>query len=226
MIASTQSLNPPAQAPRGDAIVTVLPPIHASDEMHHRIANSLQLLSAMVSVDARMVQDPAARATLERAQQRIGAIGRVHRQLYREQHAATIDLHAYLGELAEDLEASFSHGDAHRRVRVDAMPVEIAPDRASLIGMLVCELVSNACKYAYAAGVPGDLRVTLRALAWGGYVLEVEDRGAGGGAMDGQARGTGFGSQLVAMLSRRLGGAHRWEDARPGTRFVLQVGAA
>jgi hypothetical protein len=37
------------------------------------------------------------------------------------------------------------------------------------------------------------------------------------------SRGTGIGSQLVAIMARRMRAAHRWHDNAPGTRFTLCV---
>lgn len=205
--------------------VTVLPatpePSNA-DEINHRIANSLQLLSAMVSVEARAIEDPAALAALDMTQRRIGAIASVHRHLYRTHETAILDLGAYLTEIGSDLEAGCASRTIDRRVVVQAAHVAVTAEDATAIGIIVSELVSNACKYAYAPDAPGDVRITLRHLPLRGYVLEVEDRGRG---LDGAAiRGTGLGSRLIHMMAARLGGSHDYHDALPGTRFVLCVG--
>lgn len=204
--------------------LVVLPPApepSSADEVNHRIANSLQLLSAMVSIEARGVADPAARAALDKTQQRIGAIASVHRHLYRTRDASVIDLAAYLEELGGELEAGCADPAAGRRVLVQAAPVWVAAEEATAIGIIVSELVGNACKYAYAADEPGDVRIALRPLPPRGYVLEVEDRGRGlGGSVD----GTGLGRRLVEMMAARLGAWHGYQDAQPGTRFALCMG--
>ncbi|PXA88942.1 hypothetical protein DMC47_29285 [Nostoc sp. 3335mG] len=211
--------------PSSSGDVVVLPPVgdpSPADEMNHRIANSLQLLMAMVSVEAREVLDPQARAVLQMTGRRIGAIANVHRHLYRSHDAASVALDAYLEELAADLEQGCGQGAAGRRIRVRADAVSVPPDTANSIGILVSELVTNAWKYAYAPDAPGDVLVTLGAMPFGGYRLEVEDRGCGRG--NGDAQGSGMGSRLIALMAARLRAAHGWQDARPGTRFVLMSG--
>ena len=206
-----------------DPAVTVLPAApepSSTDEMNHRIANSLQLLSAMVSVEARTIEDPAALAALDMTQRRIGAIASVHRHLYRMHETSVVDLCAYLNELGADLEAGCGSVAIDRHVIVQAAPVAVTAEDATAIGIVVSELVSNACKYAYAADEPGDVRITLHHLPLRGYLLEVEDRGRG--LAEAVIRGTGLGSRLVHMMVRRLGGSHGYH-ARPGTRFVLRV---
>jgi hypothetical protein len=142
--------------------MTVLPPApepSSADEINHRIANSLQLLSAMVSVEASGIADPAARAALDTTRRRIGAIASVHRQLYRVHGSEMVDLRAYLDELGEELERGCADADSGRRVIVRAAPLEVPPEEATSIGILVSELVANTCKYAYAPGAPGDVVV-------------------------------------------------------------------
>jgi two-component sensor histidine kinase len=60
-------------------------------------------------------------------------------------------------------------------------------------------------------------------MLFGGYILEVEDRGRGR-APDAAPHGSGLGSRLIDMMAARLGGWHGYDDARPGTRFVFCVG--
>ncbi|MBC9032639.1 sensor histidine kinase [Sphingomonas sp. JC676] len=216
-----------ADTTTGDApAITVLPADpepSSADEINHRISNSLQLLSAMVSVEARGIEDPAARAALDMTQRRISAIASVHRQLYRTHEASTVDLGAYLDELGYELEAGYANAAAGRRVLVDASSITVTAMEATAIGIMVSELVGNACKYAYAPNEPGDVRIALRPMLFGGYILEVEDSGRGR-VPDATPEGSGLGSRLIDMMATRLGGWHGYDDARPGTRFIFCVG--
>ncbi|WP_404339751.1 ATP-binding protein [Sphingomonas sp. MMS12-HWE2-04] len=103
-----------------------------------------------------------------------------------------------------------------------AQTVEVNAEDATSIGILVSELVGNACKYAYAADEPGDIAIQLETLPLGGYRLDVADRGCGMAA-DAAPQGTGLGARLIAMMASRLGGEQGWHDAGPGTRFTLRV---
>jgi two-component sensor histidine kinase len=208
-----------------EPVVTIIPaapePTQA-DEINHRVANSLQLLSAMVSIAARGIEDPMALAALDMTQRRIGAIASVHRQLYQARETSMIDLGAYLQDLGRDLEDGYANATAGRRILVRTGPVAIAAENAIAIGIIVSELVGNACKYAYAPDEPGDVRIALRALPFGGYTLEVSDSGRGMTA--GVApKGTGLGKRLIAMMAARLEASHDYLDAMPGTRFMLRV---
>lgn len=212
--------------PERASTITVLPAvsqISIADEINHRVANSLQLLSALVSIEARQMVDPLAVAALHMTQRRIGAIAGVHRQLYRSGDAKALDLSQYLEELVSDLDQSCGNPVAGRNVRVEAETLIMSSDKAMAIGIIVSELVGNACKYAYDPGQPGDVHVTLRSMPFGGYRLDVSDRGCGIQA-DATPQGTGLGAKLIEMMSARLHAYCCWQDAWPGTRFVLIAG--
>ena len=71
------------------------------------------------------------------------------------------------------------------------------------VGIIVTELVSNACKYAYSDGAAGEVRVTLRPADNGHFRLNVQDDGPGLSA--GEApKGTGLGA----------GSSRRWPPRR------------
>jgi two-component sensor histidine kinase len=196
-------------------------------EMNHRVANSLQLVSAMVSLQARGIADPAAREALRATQRRIEAVAQVHSRLYRSHGAEDVDLAAYLADLAGQLHDSYD-----RPISVEAAAMRVPVDRAISIGVIVSELVSNACKYAYDAREPGGVSVRLSTDPGGGYRLEVADRGIGlpaegrvrgtGMPAEGRVRGTGMGRHLIELMAQSLRATGGYEAAPAGTRYVLR----
>ena len=189
-------------------------------EVNHRVANSLQLVSAFVHLQAATVTDGAARAALESTKQRIGAIAQVHKRLYSSSDVEWVDMRDYLAALAEELEQTWSTPSSPRRVRVDAEPVRLRTDRAVSVGIIVTELVSNACKYAYSGGQSGEVRVTLKAARGRNFELNVQDDGPGMG--DGEEpKGTGLGGRLIAAMASSLQSEVVLEDAGAGLSATL-----
>jgi two-component sensor histidine kinase len=172
-------------------------------EVNHRVANSLQLVSSFVRLQANALSDPGARHALEDTQQRIIAIGQVHKRLYSSADVDTVDMHDYLAALAGELELTWSTATSPRRVLLQAQPLRLKTDKAVSVGIIVTELVSNACKYAYAEGQTGDVRICLAEDGESGFRLSVSDDGQG--MRPGESpKGTGLGAALIAAMAKGL----------------------
>lgn len=103
--------------------------------------------------------------------------------------------------------------------------METPTDKAITIGIVVSELVTNACKYAYRDREPGDVRVKLRQLPDGWGELIVEDDGAGftqNSNGDANSQGTGLGSRILKTMARSLHSNLQYDDVPVGTRARLQ----
>ena len=193
-------------------------------EVNHRVANSLQLVSAMVRLQAGALSDPAARAALEDTQRRISAIAQVHRRLYTGGDVEHVDMREYLGALVDELGQTWSTAEQPRALRLVADPIQLPTDRAVSLGVIVTELVSNACKYAYPSG-SGEVRVALHRDGDDVFLLAVEDDGVGmsGGISPG---GTGVGTKLIRAMAQSLQTTVEYDVAHRGTRAVLRAALA
>jgi two-component sensor histidine kinase len=105
------------------------------------------------------------------------------------------------------------------RLTLKAEPIEIDPDRAVAIGIIVNELVMNAVKYAYPDGA-GPIRVELKAQD-DDLVLTISDDGVG---LDVKAdpRSTGMGQRIVGAMAAKLEASVERDPAHSGTRVVVR----
>jgi two-component sensor histidine kinase/CheY-like chemotaxis protein len=194
--------------------------LHAMlDEVNHRVANSLQLVSAFVHMQARSVQNEEARTALGDTQRRIAAIAQVHRRLYTGNSVNKVDMAEYLDSLLSELEETWSTPDAPRSLTLSAEPIALSTDKAVAVGVIVNELVSNACKYAYGATEGGGIRVALKGEG-DKFMLSVEDDGCGMPA-NGAIKGTGLGSKLVGAMAATLKSSVDYDTTYKGVRATL-----
>lgn len=189
-------------------------------EMNHRVANSLQMVSSLVSLQSRRATGQEARAMLQDVRHRIQAIGRIHRQLYTGESYHAVNMRDYLEGMARDLAGTFSSENIRRSIKVMAQDASLPAATAVTLGVLVNELVSNACKYAYGREESGEVRIRFDLEGEDGYHLRVEDDGVGLGE-DLGPQGTGLGSQIVTAMARSLGAIHSFSS--PGKGLQVDI---
>ena len=102
-------------------------------------------------------------------------------------------------------------GPHHIALKATAIAVELPPDKALAIGVIVNELVTNAVKYAFAEGQPGHVHVDLNREE-DRLVLSVRDDGRGYSP----TAETGLGTRLVTTFAAQLGGSATWDAGRSG----------
>ncbi len=191
-------------------------------EMNHRVANSLQLISSLIELQARKVPDETARALLRQAVERVEAVTLVHRRLYTSGDVEFVEMDSYLAGLVEELSRATHGPDGASRIVLKAAPIRLETDRAVAVGLVVNELVTNALKYAYPNGA-GPVRVGLHeADVQGMLCLTVEDDGVGF-AEEAPARGSGLGSLIVSSMAHSLRAKVARDGSHGGTRVVVTL---
>ncbi|MCZ8548617.1 CHASE3 domain-containing protein [Mesorhizobium qingshengii] len=192
-------------------------------EVNHRVANSLALVSSLVNLQSKAVGDQAAKGALAETQDRIFAISLVHKRLYGSADVRSVDLDAYLTGLLDHLRTSMRSQVHGVSLSYDIEPIELETDTSINLGVVVTELVTNAFKYAYPAGV-GEIRVRLSRLPGEQAELVVEDDGVG--RADGvPAKGTGLGSRIINAMCISLGAKLEYRPLEPGTAAHLVFSA-
>jgi two-component sensor histidine kinase len=195
-------------------------------EVNHRVANSLQLISAMIALQARRLDDGQARDLLRRAAERVDAVALIHRRLYTSNDVEFVEMDQYLEGLVAEFRRALETDTGHNRIELRTEPVRVETDKAVSIGLIVNELVTNALKYAYVGREPGPVRIWLQH-SGAALRLGVEDDGVGyptttGGARK-PARGTGVGGMIVAAMADTLKATITHDPTSTGTRFILEV---
>jgi len=188
-------------------------------EVNHRVGNSLQIIASLLHLQANSSNDEDIKAALTNAMGRVAAVAQVHRRLYTSQDLKTVVLNQYLSALLEDLRRS-AEGNRMSRLTLEAEPIEIDPDRAIAIGIIVNELVMNAVKYAYPDGA-GPIHVELRSLA-DGLEISVTDDGVGL-QVKLNPQSTGMGQRIVSAMAQKLETKAERDPSHSGTRIVLKI---
>ncbi|RTL52995.1 MAG: response regulator [Bradyrhizobiaceae bacterium] len=188
-------------------------------EVNHRVGNSLQIIASLLHLQASTNGNEDVKAALSNAMGRVAAVAQVHRRLYTSHDLNTVMLNQYLEALLEDLRRS-AEGNKMSRLTLKAEPIEIDPDRAVAIGIIVNELVMNAVKYAYPDGA-GPIHVELHRND-DDIELAIADNGVGLQAKRDDPRSTGMGQRIVGAMANKLEAEVARDPSHDGTRMVLR----
>jgi two-component sensor histidine kinase len=142
-------------------------------ETGHRIKNDLAIMSSLIRLQERAVQDPSARATLASAADHISVLGRVHERLRRD--AATspvVNIGEFIADLCHDLRTTLI-GLRPIGLKVEAEHHSLPQEQAISVGLIINELLTNALKTAFPDDRGGTIRVhfareseSLSSLSW------------------------------------------------------------
>ena len=196
----------------------------ATQEVHHRVKNTLAATAGVLRLQARAAPSAEARAALDEAQGRLGVFASAHELLCRAATGAgAVEVAALLERLVDALRWSACCADGRVRLRVRADEgVSLPPDVAVSLALVANEAVTNACKHAFPDGRAGEVEVRLGRRADGALVLAVRDDGVG---LPVQAPEGGLGMRLIRGFVRKVG-ATLTLSGEGGTTVALTLPAA
>ena len=189
-------------------------------EIHHRVKNNLSIVSGLLTLQGDRVNDPDTHAVMRATQNRVQAMGILHQKLYKGQNLDAIEMKDYLLNLSEGVLDAF---DADQRIQIALTmdELELDVDTAVPIGLIVNELLTNALKYAFPEERKGKVQIQLKEINASDLLLEIADNGIGAD-FSAPAQGTGFGTQLIQLLTQQLQGSIDTEISA-GTRISLRL---
>ena len=168
-----------------------------NNEIHHRMKNTLAMVQALAQQTLRGVSERDAVATLE---QRLFALGKAHDVLLRNDwEAASLE-----GIVSEAIAAL----GQEQCVTVTGEDLQVGPQAAISLSMLIHELGTNAMKYGALSAENGRVAIdwTVEQPADGGAQLTLRWVEAGGPPAHPPAQ-RGFGSRLINLGMVGTGGA-------------------
>ena len=146
-------------------------------ELQHRVRNNLQMITALIRVEARGVSDRTTGEGFDRLAGRVEALGLLYRALSESERDGKVDLGIYLSEIASAVMRAHAVEGIHLDLQVDMWPVSL--DVAMPAGLVVNELMTNTLKHAFKDGSGGAITLHSKIDGAGGCRIVVADDGIG-----------------------------------------------
>ncbi len=191
-------------------------------ELQHRVANSLQIIAAVLMRSARAVQSEETRTHLHDAHHRVMSIAKMQKQLAASR-VGKVALRSYFADLCDSIGASMiaDHDRLSLEASIDDTMVEA--NVSVSLGLIVTELVINSLKHAFPdREQTGEIKVDYLSKGTG-WTLTVSDNGIGMPANEDEAK-PGLGTGIVDALSKQLDATVTVTDTNPGTRVSIVHG--
>jgi PAS domain S-box-containing protein len=119
----------------------------ALQEIQHRVRNNLQMITALIRLEARTARVGTAREHFDEIAGRIEALQLLYNSLSENSLGQEVDLGAYLSQIASAVMKAHASEGLRLDLKVDAWPVSV--NVAMPTGLVVNELLTNALKHAF-----------------------------------------------------------------------------
>lgn len=189
-------------------------------EIHHRVKNNLQIISSLLRLQSRRIDNRQTIELVSESQNRVKSMALVHEQLYQSSNLAEVNLQKYIQTLTSNLLSSYSINSHRINLAIDVEPISLGVDLAIPCGLIINELISNCLKYAFPKGRVGKINVNLHSGENNCFILIIKDNGVGLPAKLQPHTANTLGLQLVHRLTRQLGGEIRINRDQ-GTEFQI-----
>ncbi len=190
-------------------------------EIHHRVKNNLQVISSLLRLQSRFLEDDASKEIFKETQNRVRSIAILHEKLYQSDDLAKIKLDDYVKLLAEDLLYFYELDNSKIDMNIDVEEIFLNIETAIPCGLIIDELVSNSLKYAFKSEKNGNIIIKLHSNDDNRFSLIVSDDGSGIPEEVDPDNAETFGMQLIKYLTNQLKGKLEL-DRTNGTRFKLE----
>lgn len=196
-------------------------------EIHHRVKNNLQIITSLLNLQSRKINDEESRAVFRDSQSRIKSMALVHEKLYQSKEISMIDFSEYVKNLAEFIQYSYSNSQVKIDFNFVMEKVYFTIDTVIPLGLILNELISNIYKYAFNGSEFMNGRVntvTIKSQKFDEnlHLIEVSDNGSGIQNEINLDNLESLGLKLVHNLTLQLNGTLKIESNN-GTRFSLLI---
>jgi two-component sensor histidine kinase/putative methionine-R-sulfoxide reductase with GAF domain len=178
-------------------------------EMHHRVRNNLQTISALLTMQLRRMPGESDGAqALRDSVARIQAIATVHNLLCREDIGVTT-VEAIVRQIVDHAVVSMTDPAHPVQFVITGDVVQVASRQATVLAIVLNELIMNALSHGL-THVGGQVEITMQARDAGGHIV-IRDDGPHRAQELPAHKGSGMGQQMVrTLIESDLNGAFQF----------------
>lgn len=173
-------------------------------EIHHRIKNNLQTVSALLEKELPEIHEEKAKEVMRSLYLRIRSMSRLHDLLCRKSLSDKVDMDVYLVQLTNRIDEMMNDLHSEIQLKVNAGEVQIPSDKALLCGLILNELLLNIYKHAFVdQQEKAEIVIDLERVG-DEIVIRLADNGIGFSEMPDFNKKSSFGLWIVDVMLKKL----------------------
>jgi len=188
-------------------------------EIHHRVKNNLQVISALLTLQSKYVDDDKALSALKEGQGRVHSMALIHQDLYQHDNLKGVNAKNYFEKLTNTLIETYQTKESSVELRSEIDPILLDVDTMIPLGLIVNELISNALKHAFRHRDSGLILIEMKERDQQLF-LKIEDDGSGADLQILEKKSFGF--SLIRSFARRLD-AELIINSDQGLEVIMQI---
>ncbi len=189
-------------------------------EVHHRVKNNMQIISSILRMQSRNIDDPKLKDVLQESQNRIHSMALIHENLYNNKSLANINFSSYIKSLTNNIARSYTSHQANVIFDYQIEDAYLPMDIAIPCGLIINELISNSFKYAFKDKSDGIISIHFTNQKDDEYKLVVSDNGIGISDTFDITKTKSLGMKILHKLVQQIEGTLK-SDFSNGTKFTI-----
>lgn len=172
-------------------------------EIHHRVKNNLQIVSSILSLQSRYIENHKLNKVIDDCKGRIASMSLIHESLYQKLDFKKALFNKYVENLLPRLIDTYQVDKNQIRLKLSLEEIYLSLDESIPCGLIINEIVSNTLKHAFPEGQQGEISITLYKRENKVY-LSIKDNGIGLNQHPNLEQHESFGFLLIDTLSKQL----------------------
>jgi two-component sensor histidine kinase len=175
-------------------------------ERQHRAKNNLQIITELLGLQSAYLEHEQAKGAIRSGGNRMQAVSLIDKMLYQNPENTEIEMLEYIQKLAGNLTLMFETGNNKTKVRIGSEPFWLDASKATPLGLILNELITNSFKYAFRDQPAPEIGIELWQNNEKETTLIYHDNGPGLGEGFDIAQTKSLGIKLIHSLSKQLKG--------------------
>ncbi|HEY8934849.1 MAG TPA: PAS domain S-box protein, partial [Cyclobacteriaceae bacterium] len=190
-------------------------------EIHHRVKNSLQMVSSMMFLKINSLETGKEKDFLIDMRERIKSISLIHERLLHTNKVNSIDIRDYLTKLLDDIQVSNYKVNLSLTINRNIESIWLPSDIAIYCGLIINELVTNSIKHAFPNRNKGVIHISVQSQVPNILIIIVEDDGVGIPLRDVGSKPQSLGMLLLEIFVKQINGNMNILNQN-GSKFSIQ----